>query len=311
MKNAIVTGGTGFIGRNMVRRLCESGYAVYAVVRPDSPNLARLPEHPNVHAVCCPLDEIECALDSLPLAWDVLYHFAWGGVNRREIDDAAVHNANLKRSLEVLRVAVARGCGCFVDAGSRVEYGVQEGLFREDAPCRPLVAYGRAKLEFCERASALCKNTHTRFLHARIFSVYGPDDHPWSLIHTAVTRMLRNEPMDLSACTQHWNFMDVRDAADLLLTMFERRDRVPAGDNGIFNVATPDTRPLRVFVDEIHRLTHSHSDLRFGSFQQGVESALSIRPDMTKVMATFGWEPGIPFEEGIRHMISEFEGNHG
>lgn len=310
MKYAIVTGGTGFLGRNMIRKLCDSGYAVYAVVRPDSSNVDRLPVHSNVHPIFCSLDEVDDALSDVPGQCDVMYHFAWGGVNRSEIDSEEIHNANLNNSMAVLRAAVNKGCSCFIDAGSRVEYGALEGPFSENLTCHPLVAYGKAKLDFCRQASDFCKDTNMRFFHARIFSVYGSDDHPWSLIYTAVTRMLKNEPMKLSACKQRWNFMDVRDTVDLLLTMFEKKDKIPENDNGIFNVATSDIRPLREFVDEIYKITNSRSELEFGRFKQGVESALSILPDMAKVKEKLGWEPRISFGEGIRHMISELEGNH-
>lgn len=303
--NAIVSGGTGFIGRNMIRKLCENGYVVYAVVRPDSTHLASLPKHPNVHPVFCRLDEIDRALSELSIPCDVFYHFAWGGVNRDEIDSEAVNENNLRNSVNVLKAAIDIGCSCFIDAGSRVEYGIQDGPFSEDLTCHPIIAYGRAKLEFCNRASELCHNTDTRFFHTRIFSVYGPDDHPWSLIYTAVTKMLKNEPMELSSCTQRWNFMDVRDTVDLLLTLYEKRNRVPKDDNGIFNVATSDIRPLREFVEEIYKITHSQSELRFGAFHQGAESALSILPDMTKANKYFDWEARIGFADGIEYLISK------
>lgn len=307
MKNVIVTGGTGFLGRNLIRRLCADGYRVYAVVRPQSRNLSLLPRHERVTPVFCALGDLPNNAGQFPESCAAFYHFAWGGVNREEIDSEAVHSQNLDASLAAVRLAVDTGCECFVDAGSRSEYGVLDGAFREDVECRPKVAYGRNKLAFSRRAAELCRGSATRFVHARIFSVYGADDHPWSLIYTAVTRMLKDEPMALSSCTQLWNFMDVRDAADLLLTFSEKKQLIGADDNGIFNVATRDIRPLREFVEAIRRLTNSRSRLDFGAFQQGSDSALSILPDMTKVETTFGWKPKIPFDDGIRHMIRQLK----
>ena len=303
MESVIVTGGTGFLGRNMIRYLCNKGYKVYAVVRPDSKNSSYLPKHENVHPVYCNLSDIHENKALNGRSYDAFYHFAWGGVNRDQIDNEVVQQHSMEESLKALESAMMLNCGCFIFSGSRSEYGLLKGKFREDMECRPQVAYGRKKLEFGSRARQLCKDADMQYIHARIFSVYGADDHPWSLIYTAITKMMKNEPMDLSACTQLWNFMDVRDMADLFLTFQKEKKRIPADNNCVFNVATDDIRPLREFVEEIYRITGSKSELRFGSFHQAAESAMSILPDMTKVEETFGWKQRIPFSEGIQEVI--------
>lgn len=309
MKKAIVTGGTGFLGRHLIENLIERGYLVYAVVRPNSKNLSSLPCHEQVYPIFCELNDMENHMSLLPEHCDVFFHFAWGGVNREQIDNDVVHETNIEYSLGCVRTAIKLGCKAFVDAGSRVEYGRVDGYFKEDLPCNPLVAYGRAKIKFSEKAKLLCKNTATKFLHARIYSVYGIDDHPWSLIYTCVAKMLRNEPIELSECLHKWNFMAVEDTADLLVTLFEQMHKIPKDDNCIFNVATDDIRPLRQFVESIKKQSESCSELRFGAFKQGSESAMSIMPDMSKVTTIFGWKPKVTFEEGIQKMIAVMEAN--
>lgn len=305
-----MTGGTGFLGRNMILRLSEEGYQVWAIVRPESRNIALLPQHKSIHLVFSELDSLETKVGSFPKTVRAFFHFAWSGVNREEIDSDTVQERNIAQSLSALRLAIGLGCGCFFFAGSRNEYGSIQGDYREDAICDPLDAYGKAKLAFGQKASELCCGTGTRFLHARIFSVYGPGDHPWSLIHTAVTKMLRGLPMELSDCTQLWNFMDIRDATDLMLTMVRQVERVPTNDNGIFNVATWDIRPLREYIEELRSLTKSNSVLRFGAYRQAAGSAVSLKPDTHKVETIFHWEPRISFADGIRYLILQMEEGH-
>ena len=307
MENVIVTGGTGFLGRNIVRRLVAEGYRVYALVRPNSRNIDALPHHENVVIIPFPLQELANCEELPGRPYSAFYHFAWGGVNRKELDDESVQQRSLDDSIAALKAAAGLGCTCFLFSGSRREYGRIQGPYQEDADCHPMVAYGRAKLAFGEKARALCARNGMRYLHGRIFSVYGADDHPWSLIYTAITRMLRDEPIDLSSCTQLWNFMDVRDMADLFLTFHRKCERLDPGESGIFNVATRDIRPLREYVEEMYQITGSHSELRFGAFQQATESAVSLLPDMSKVENTFGWKSRIAFSEGIRDVIQALE----
>lgn len=307
MKKYIVTGGTGFLGRNLIRRLIEEKSLVYAIVRPDSPNIAYLPKDENVIPVYCDLQDISDHKDSIPADCDTLFHFAWGGVNRNQIDDPAVQQRNIDASVDLLKASIEKRCKCFVFAGSRSEYGIQKDSYTEDLDCNPLVAYGRAKLEFGKQGREICAGSDTVFIHPRIFSVYGPDDHPWSLVYTSVKKMLAGEEMDLSECMHYWNFMDIRDAVDLIYTLSDKRDMIPENDNGIFNVATRDLRPLKEYVEEIKSVTGSSSKLNYGAYKQSAESAVSLLPDMTKVERIFGWEPKVSFEEGIRKIISRME----
>ena len=97
--NVIVTGGTGFLGRNLIRCLCKEGYRVYVIVRPNSKNMALLPIHENVIPVLCNLREIEKNDTLSGKNYEAFYHFAWSGVNRSEIDDDLIQNRNIEESI--------------------------------------------------------------------------------------------------------------------------------------------------------------------------------------------------------------------
>ena len=57
MERIVITGATGFLGRNLAALFLEKGYEVFAVVRPQSANLRLLPTHPNLHVVQAPLEQ--------------------------------------------------------------------------------------------------------------------------------------------------------------------------------------------------------------------------------------------------------------
>ena len=69
----------------------------------------------------------------------------------------------------------------FMDAGSRVEYGLTDGFMQEDIDCHPVNQYGKAKWEFYQKAAPLCTDLGIHYVHLRFFSVYGTGDHPWSI----------------------------------------------------------------------------------------------------------------------------------
>lgn len=311
-KTVLITGATGFIGRHVTEHLLKAGAKVYAIVRKDSRNLGLLPKGDNLTVLFGSLGDADDVLsaegfyeENGPKA-DIFLHLAWGGVNREEIDSPAVQSENVADSLQCLRAAAKAGCSLFMDAGSRVEYGITEdGTMREERECHPVNEYGKAKLRFYEAARELAKDAGLTYYHLRFFSVYGADDHPWSIISTLTRELPKGGTVSLSACRHRWNFMDVDDAARAVLSLMSHSDSFP-GETRTVNVASADTRILRDFVEEIDELTAHRGTLEFGTFQQAKEGALSICPVLNNLQEltenTFREEE--TFRSGIMKILS-------
>ena len=97
MERIVITGATGFLGRNLAALFLEKGYEVFAVVRPQSPNLRLLPTHPNFHLIQAPLEQTSQWESRIGRAHG-FFHFAWAGVNRQEIDSPQVQARNVAMS---------------------------------------------------------------------------------------------------------------------------------------------------------------------------------------------------------------------
>ena len=72
---------------------------------------------------------------------------------------------------------------------------------KEDQPCHPVSEYGKNKVLVWEQAKELSVQLRIDYIHTRIFSVYGPGDHPWSLISACLDTFLKGGHMELGACT--------------------------------------------------------------------------------------------------------------
>lgn len=303
-KRIVMTGATGFIGRNVAAELLAQGAVVYALVRPESKQKDLLPVHENMHLVAGSLGDVENSTSGIAAA-DAFLHFAWGGVNREEIDSPVVQAANIEGSLACVRAAHRLGCQVFMDAGSRVEYGIQpDGIMSEDRECHPVNEYGKAKLAFYHQAEPLCQEWGMTYYHLRFFSVYGAGDHPWSIISTLVRELPSGNTVSLSACCHRWNFMDIADAARAVTELYRYSGEHPA-ECHIVNVASEDTRVLKEFAEEIHGLCEGRGSLEFGTFVQAKEGALSICPTVGVLKNLTGgtWSEQVTFADGIRRML--------
>lgn len=306
MENIVITGATGFLGSHLAQWFLEQGDRVYALVRPGSAKLQYLPKHRNLIPVYGTMEEAADCVEEIGHA-DAWFHFAWGGVNREEIDSPEVQAGNIRGSLACVEAAHRLGCRVFMDAGSRVEYGVIEdgrGVMTEEMECSPVNEYGKAKLEFFRQAVPVCERYGMNFCHLRFFSVYGYGDHPWSIISTLVRELPRGGRVSLSACRHEWNFMYIDDAVEAVGRLYEQVKDKPCKKGAAVNIASRDTRVLKSFVEEVFELAGKRGTLEFGTFVQAKEGALSIRPDVSRMEAmTGGFKERYTFGRGITEMI--------
>ncbi len=294
--NIFVTGGTGFLGYNTVLRLLEDGHQVFALVRKQDNILSRM-RNKNLSLVYGSLENFACVEFS---DIDACVHFAWMGVNRQGVNTPDIQRQNVINTLNLLEFLKTHHCRLIIDAGSRQEYTPIEGVITEDSPCVPITEYGKRKLE-AYHAILSKTNDEMKYIHLRIFSVYGNGDHPWSLISTCIEGMLDNKPIKLGTCRHFWSFLYIDDFTSIVSAIVSHINDIKS--NEIYNVASGYIQPLRYFVNTIKIITESDSELQYGSFKENKESIFSLIPDVSKLAMDFGWIEKNSFENGMKKLI--------
>ena len=273
MKKIIITGATGFIGVHLVEKWIDRGAEIYAVVRPSSKNIARLPKCRNVHVVELELGCYEHLLNIVGDA-DFFYHLAWEGARVPYRDDALMQCHNYDCAIQAYDTA-------------KVD---------EKYPCNPTTEYGRYKfkagMDLLERA----KRDGIKLIWTRIFSLYGPYDFSKTLVMSSIEKMLKNEPVQMTEGIQLWDYLYVSDAAEAFVLLAEKKC-----DSGVYNIASGEYKQLRSFVEDIKTVLKSESDLQFGVIPYGSYGPVNLIPDPSKIKS-LGWLPTVGFYEGIRRI---------
>ena len=272
------------------------------------------------------------ALASLaPKDLDAIIHFAWDGVGSKGRENPEIQKQNLLMSKGFYQWGLQNGVKYFLFAGSQAEYG--RGTRRNP---EPVSAYGKAKLSFSRYGlsggrvvedSAFPKQCFRsfddkeeaeqenpmKFLDLRIFSVYGVGDHETTLVHTLVQAVLADRPMDLSPCSQMWNFMEARDLARAIAFLLEG-----GFESGTYDLCSQNSRPLKDYVLEIESLgkvflekkegktlSTSSSLLRFGERTSNAEGPVDLKPSI-KDLYDRGFQEKISFQQGIEELYQHF-----
>ena len=215
---AVVTGGSGFVGQNLVRHLRQAGHEVHCLVRPEG----REPPRGARRAVVR-YDDPQSLLSCKVLGEaDAVFHLAAATKGVRERDFVS---ANVTPTRALLGALVARRLHPrFVYVSSQAAAGPAMDVHRpveEVDPPRPVEAYGRSKLE-AERIVESFGN-RVPVTIARPAAVFGAHDKDFLRLFQLATRGIIAYP----GVARHWfSWLHVNDLVRGLVSMAERPEAI-------------------------------------------------------------------------------------
>jgi nucleoside-diphosphate-sugar epimerase len=308
MARNLITGGGGFIGSNLARRLVGLGEEVAVI---DDFSTGK-PE--NLEDILSDIDLFEgsvCDATILGKAMcnvDRVFHHAAVVSVVRSIDDPVTTNAvNIGGTLNCLMAAREARVKRFVFAASSSAYGNNPSLpKREDMKPDPLSPYAISKLagEFYARVFHEIYGLHTVSL--RYFNIFGPYQDPNSpyaaVIPIFITKMFKDEkPMIYGDGEQSRDFTYVDNAVDANLL-------AAAADNAagrVMNVACGTRYTLNELVGKLEDLTGHKTGAAHAPSRAGdVKHSLG---DITLASQLLRYRPKVTFEDGLRATVDWFK----
>jgi nucleoside-diphosphate-sugar epimerase len=258
-KRVLLTGATGFVGRQIHRALLAEGHEVRPVIRTGS--TGRLIPDADTDVVHETPD-----LFSEPQDWwaarcqgiDTVVHAAWF-VNPATYLSAPQNLDCLRGSLALARGAVDAGVGHIVGIGTCLEYRLPSDRLSVDAPLAPTTLYAHAKLALFNTLASWLGSTGTRFSWARLFYLYGADEHPSRLVPYVLAGLSAGRPIQLSAGTQLRDYLDVRHAGAMIART------VSTGQVGAINICSSRPITVRQLAEELADACGRRDLLQFGT----------------------------------------------
>jgi UDP-glucose 4-epimerase len=305
----VITGGAGFIGANLARRMAADGRIDEVVVFDDlstgrESNLEGVEATLHVATILDP-----DALDVAFVGADAIVHLAARpSVPRSIADPLASHHANATGTLEVLEAARRVGKPHVVVASSSSVYGANPTLPKsEDLRTQPLSPYAVTKQATEGYAIAYARCFDLPVLAFRFFNVYGPlqpAGHAYAAALPAfIDAALRGQPIPVDGDgEQSRDFTFVGSVAAAITEASVRR---VTSDDPV-NLAFGSRRTILAAIDELgsvlgRPLTREHRPPRPGDVRhsQADGSRLSqLLPDV---------EP-FPFRGGLQATVDWFRG---
>ncbi len=301
MKRVVVTGASGMIGATLIRQLVSLGVETLAIIRPNSEKRVNLPETELVKSVACDAADLgNFPLDQAQGSYDTFFHFAWAGPYGAARDDVYLQHANIRYTLDAVALAKNLGCTAFIGAGSQAEYGPKVGVkLAPDTPASPVTGYGIAKLDAGRLGKLYAGQLGIRFIWARILSVYGPMDNPYTLVMSTIWKLLSGKEVCFTKGEQQWDFLFSEDAAVAFRLMAEK-----GRDGATYCLGSGQTLMLREALECLGHMVDPGCRLHFGGLPYPPNQVMYLCADIDSLQKDTGFAPRISFEEGILRTIA-------
>jgi len=306
-KRILITGGAGFLGSHLCKRLVGQGHDVICVdnfFTGTKDNIIELLDEPHFelmrHDVTFPLyvevDEIyNLACPASPI------HYQHDPVQTTK---TSVHGA-----INMLGLAKRTGAKIFQASTSEVYGDPQvhpqvEGYWGHVNPIGERSCYDEGK----RCAETLFFDYHRqhsmRIRVARIFNTYGPNMHPndGRVVSNFIMQALQGHPITLFGDgSQTRSFCYVDDLINGFIGLMATGDDV----TGPINLGNPNEFTIRELAEKVIKLTHSKSELVCAPLPS--DDPLQRQPNIDQAKSRLNWEPQIQLEEGLGKTIEYFE----
>jgi UDP-glucuronate decarboxylase len=306
-KRILVTGGAGFIGSHLCRRLLGLGHEVLCVdnfFTGTRANVANLLGHPNFelarHDITFPLyvevDEIfNLACPASPI------HYQFDPVQTTKV---SVHGAiNMLGLAKRVKAKILQASTSEVYGDPEI-HPQPEHYWGRVNPIGPRACYDEGK-RCAETLFFDYRRQHSLPIKiARIFNTYGPNMHPHDgrVVSNFIVQALRGEAITIyGEGTQTRSFCYVDDLVEGLLRLMQTNDEV----TGPINLGNPDEFTMRELADLIVRMTGSRS--RYERRPLPPDDPARRQPDIRKARELLGWNPTVTLEGGLKATIEYFQ----
>ncbi len=304
----LITGGAGFIGTALCRRLLDGNrIRVFDSLRRNALAGSGMEGHPNLELIVGDVRDAKALTDATEGVDYVVHMAAIAGVDTVLKNPVSTMEVSLEGTLNALRAARQAGTvRRFVDFSTSEVFGSYAFRVRE-ADVTSLGAVGEARWTY---AVSKLATEHLALNHwkqyqlptcsIRPFNIYGPHQVGEGAIHAFVTQALKGEPITVhnqGDQIRAWCYID--DIIDGILLALDRVEAIGQA----FNMGNPrSTVTIYHLARLVVQLAESASPIRFVEWDfPDVELRV---PDVKKAEKLLGFRPKVDLEEGLRRTLA-------
>lgn len=304
-KRVLVTGGAGFIGSHLTRRLVGLGAEVAVLTKYNSivDNVRIADLWDRVRVIEADLRNLDSLLAIRDFQPQVVFHLA----AYNHVGDSFTH---VQEAMEVNGKGTANLFQAlgeyerFVYISTSEVYGSQDRVpFVETMVPRPVSPYSVGKYAGELYARMLMEEMGKPIAIIRPFNAFGPYQSVRAVIAEMILTCLDGKPIYATEGIQTREFNFVENLVDGMLLAGHH----PKAVGQVINLGAAEEIAIRDLIQMVHRETNSSSELHIGALPNRPTEIWRMRADNDKAGALMDWKPRVHFVDGLRVTIDWFK----
>ena len=314
MKTILVTGGAGFIGSDLVRRILSEepdtsvltyDLLTYAGNLDNLKSCIRDSRHRFARGAICDRERVGELLGSGEVS-QIINLAAESHVDRSILGPKGFAETNVLGTVVLLEAAREAGIERFVQVSTDEVYGSlgSEGSFSEESPLAPSSPYSASKAAADHFVEAFGRTFGMDVVITRCSNNYGPFQFPEKLIPLMIRNAMNDEPLPIYGDgLQVRDWIHVGDHSRALLSVLKNGE-----SGGIYNIGSGNERTnLDVVKSVLRVLGKPESLIRHIEDRPGHDRRYSM--DASKIRAELDWQAEVEFERGIENTVQWYIDN--
>jgi nucleoside-diphosphate-sugar epimerase len=291
----LITGATGFIGKSLVELLIQEGHLILAISRTENVEV----KQDKVIWIKSSLELDENSINRIRIFEpEVLIHLAW-----EKIPDFSFNTSieNLNHQITFFRsIFNIASLGKIIVTGSCWEYNKKKGFCLETENIVSSNYFTWAKNSLRDFLHFECLQNDIKFIWARVFYVYGPQQRKESLLPTVIRNVQCNVVPAIRTPSNANDFIYIDDLTDGLLQFAQQK--IPSG---IYNLGWGESIPIIDIIATIESIIHQSNKITSILLENMPIRDTDFWSEMSKTRKTLNWGPRTSIEIGVKKMINQ------
>jgi CDP-paratose synthetase len=294
----LITGATGSIGKELVKKLYSKDYTIVLIVRNVEKATSAYLNTPNNISVISILDNdwVNKVTEFSP---EIVVHLAAFLTSRD--DQEVIPNlvaSNITFGTQLLQALKGTEARLFINTGTFAEY------FYGDGQHNPSYLYSATKTAFHSILGYYQQLTNFSVVNVIPYTVYGQPDTQPKIIDIIYNSFFSDTPVNMSGGQQTLDFIHIADVVDFYCLLIEQKQAVEEKWED-YHLGTGRGTTLREVAQLLSTRLDLPENINWGALPYRPRDTMYSVAPIAKLLNHFGWKPAMTIENGINRFLTE------